>query len=86
MKDDTKTGTRYLCDILSDMRTCFKTRNFSYLPGLIEEAQYRANRMENALETYGGTYGNSLQRLEEKRIELKKEVEKLKKEKKELSE
>jgi len=40
---------RYLCDVLEEMRKCYETRNFSYLPGLIEEAQSLANRMESAL-------------------------------------
>lgn len=37
---------RYLCDVLDEMRKCYKTRNFSHLCGLIEEAQTLANRME----------------------------------------
>ena len=40
---------RYLCDVLDEMRTCFKTRNFSYLMGLVEEAQTLGERMEAAL-------------------------------------
>ncbi len=40
---------RTLCDVLSEMRDCNKTRNFSYLKGLIEEAQTLANRMEAGL-------------------------------------
>tara|TARA_Y100000389_G_scaffold40968_1_gene35577 strand:+ start:517 stop:702 length:186 start_codon:yes stop_codon:yes gene_type:complete len=31
------------------MRDCVKTSNFSYLSGLIEEAQSLANRMESRL-------------------------------------
>ena len=31
------------------MRDCHKTRNYSYLPGLVEEAQMLGNRMESAL-------------------------------------
>lgn len=31
------------------MRTCYKTRNFSGLMGLIEEAQIMGNRMEASL-------------------------------------
>jgi len=31
------------------MRKCHKTRNYSYLDGLIEEAQTLANRMEAGL-------------------------------------
>ena len=37
---------RLLCAVLEEMRDCVKTTNFSYLPGLIEEAQSLANRME----------------------------------------
>ncbi len=41
--------SRYICSILDEMRKCHETRNFAYLPGLIEEAQMLANRMEAAL-------------------------------------
>lgn len=40
---------RTLCDVFEAMREMHKTRNFSYLIGLIEEAQNMANRMEAAL-------------------------------------
>lgn len=40
---------RTLCEVLHEMRDCTKTNNFSYLPGLIEEAQNMANRMESKL-------------------------------------
>ena len=40
---------RYLCDVLSEMRKCVDTSNFSYLLGLIEEAQSLASRMESRL-------------------------------------
>ena len=40
---------RLLCDVLGEMRDCVKTSNFSYLSGLIEEAQSLANRMESNL-------------------------------------
>ena len=40
---------RYICDVLSEMRSCTKTMNFSYLLGLIEEAQTLALRMEAKL-------------------------------------
>ena len=38
-----------LCDVLHEMRECNKTLNFSYLIGLVEEAQTLANRMEAKL-------------------------------------
>ena len=37
---------RLLCAVLEEMRDCAKTLNFSYLSGLIEEAQSLGNRME----------------------------------------
>ena len=42
--------SRYICDVLSEMRKLHKTRNYSCLLGLIEEAQTMANRMEAALD------------------------------------
>jgi hypothetical protein len=38
-----------MCDVLEEMRECTKTLNFSYLLGLIEEAQSLGNRMEAKL-------------------------------------
>jgi len=40
---------RVICDVFHEMRKCNETKNFSYLEGLIEEAQSMANRMENGL-------------------------------------
>lgn len=40
---------RFICDVFSEMREMFKTRNFSGLLAFIEEAQTMANRMEAAL-------------------------------------
>jgi len=40
---------RTMCDVLEEMRSCWKTRNFAALLGLVEEAQSMANRMESAL-------------------------------------
>ena len=40
---------RLVCRVLYEMRDCSKTRNFSYLDGLIEEAQVLVNRMESKL-------------------------------------
>lgn len=41
--------SRYLCDVLEDMRKMHETRNFSGLMGSIEQAQVMASRMEAAL-------------------------------------
>jgi len=38
-----------MCGVLEEMRHCCKTLNFASLPGLIEEVQSMANRMESAL-------------------------------------
>lgn len=75
-------STRTLCSVLENMRKCYKTRNFSYLPSLIEEGQYRAERMEDAIERIGGWKG--LEDMEEDRIRIKKEIRELRKERKEL--
>jgi len=40
---------RTLCNVLEEMRTCGKTRNYANLDSLIEEAQSMANRMEAKL-------------------------------------
>lgn len=41
---------RVLCDVIKEARKCCETLNFSYLPGLLEEAQTMGNRLEAALE------------------------------------
>ena len=40
---------RFICTVLDEMRTCHKTRNYSSLEGLIEEAQMYGQRMEDGL-------------------------------------
>lgn len=40
---------RYLCDVLEEMRTADKGKNYSYMGALIEEVQVLGNRMEAAL-------------------------------------
>lgn len=42
-------SNRLVCEVLEEARTCHKTRNYSYLPGLLEEIQTMVNRMESAL-------------------------------------
>ena len=42
---------RCMCDVLEEMRSCYKTLNFSYIEGLIEEVQSMANKMEAKLGT-----------------------------------
>ena len=74
--------TRTLCNVLEEMRKCHKTRNYSMLSSLIEEAQSMGNRMEAKLDTI-----KSFKALEEDhkklRVEYKElhnKVEKLKEE------
>lgn len=69
---------RTLCDVLEEMRKCYETRNFGYLPGLIEEAQSMGNRMEAKL--------GDLESLEEVRTTAKLIQKKVKLKKIELEE
>ena len=70
---------RLICAVLDEMRDCVKTLNFSYLPGLIEEAQSLGNRMEAHL--YDIKDFNHLHKditaLKKKKKKLKEEVEEL---------
>jgi len=63
---------RTLCAVLDEMRECYKTRNFSYLGGLIEEAQTLANRMEAALWDQ-----KDFERTQKKHRKLKKEIKEM---------
>ncbi len=72
---------RTICDVLEAMRDCYKTRNFSYLEGLIEEAQLFGNRMESALSDV-----SDIKRLHGEREKLNKQVDKLRNKKEALSE
>ena len=65
-------ANRYLCSVLDEMRECNKTLNFSYLLGLIEEAQTLANRMEAKLYDL-----KDLERLHDDIKDLKKKKKKL---------
>lgn len=68
---------RTICSVLEEMRNCCKTSNFSYLPGLIEECQSLANRMESALWDQ-----KDIKYYREEKKELKEEIKKLKAKKK----
>ena len=72
---------RYICSVLSEMRSCYKTRNFAHLPGLIEEAQTMANRMEAHLDQAKEYF-----KLRDDCRKLSEEIKKLKKEKESLTE
>lgn len=60
---------RTLCAVLDEMRKCCESRNFSYLPGLIEEAQSMGNKMEGALSDK-----RDIAEWTQKRSKLKKEL------------
>ena len=62
---------RTMCDVLEEMRKAHETRNFSYILGLIEEAQSMGQRMEAKL--------NDVKDLESLRTDIKKAKKELKK-------
>lgn len=63
---------RAWCNIIEDLRNCFKSRNFSYMGGLLEELQYAGTKMEAALEGK-----NNIQDWAERRSNLNREIENL---------
>ncbi len=65
---------RMICSVLHEIRECDKTKNYSYLIGLLEEAQVLANRMESALWDQ-----KEFLHMEERYNKLKKEVKELEK-------
>ena len=77
LKEVNRTGysfgtNRYMCAVLDDMRNCHKTRNYGMLEGLIEEAQVKANRMEEGLDNI-----DDIIELDDLRRKLKAEVKAL---------
>lgn len=73
---------RTICDTLEEMRKCYETRNFSYILGLIEEAQTLANRMEAKLYDVREIENlrEMISELTEEKDELRKQIKKLDKE------
>jgi len=67
---------RLLCAVFDEMRTCNKTLNFSYLLGLIDEAQMLANRMEAKLYDIKDfeQLHQDIKKLEKKKTKLEAEV------------
>jgi len=74
---------RTLCRVLDEMRKANETRNFSYLLGLIEEAQVMGDRMEAGLYDKADeeTLRETIKQLEARRKILRDEVNALKVEK-----
>lgn len=76
-------AVRTLCEVLEEMRKCIKTLNFSYLLGLIEEAQVLGNRMEaglgdkHSIEAYhddARKARHEFEDLEKKKADLEEEI------------
>jgi len=63
---------RTMCEALEEMRQCYKSRNFAYLLGLIEEIQSMGNQMEAAIQDI-----SDIESLKEERDRLHKEKNKL---------
>ena len=70
---------RTLCDVLEEMRACYKSRNFANILGLVEEAQGMGNRMEAKLFDQ-----QDFDKAKEEFEDLKDEISKLQKERKEI--
>ena len=70
---------RTACDVLEEMRKCNETRNFCYLPGLIEELQSMCSRMESSLWDQKSFIG-----LQDKVKKLEKKIRKLRDKRDEL--
>ena len=68
---------RTICACLEDMRSAFKTYNFSNIASLIEEVQMLANRMEAHIETEH-SYNDRRDKLREVQEEIKETEEELK--------
>lgn len=66
---------RHMCEVLDEMRSCYKTRNFAPILGLIEEIQSMGNRMEAGLEDI-----KDVKRMQEERSELYDEIKELNRE------
>lgn len=79
---------RFLCDVFEEMRKAHETANFSYLPGLIEEAQYMGNKMEAAIEDKNDLkrYECDISELKKEKKELEAKIEKTKAKLKDLDE
>ena len=67
---------RTICSVLEEMRSCNETKNYSYLLGLIEEAQSMGNKMESKIDLINDfeELKDKYKELEEQKNELKKEI------------
>ena len=67
---------RSICGVFEEMRSCNETRNYSYLLGLIEEAQSMANKMESKIDLIKDfeDLKDKYKELEERKNDLKKDI------------
>ena len=67
---------RTICGVFEEMRSCNETKNYSYLLGLVEEAQSMANKMESKIDLINDfeELKDKYKELEEQKNELKKEI------------
>jgi hypothetical protein len=70
---------RYVCDVLKEIRAAYDVRQYTIIPGLVEEAQTMVNRMEAALKDYNDAKWDEkdLRKLKKERRDLEKEIEEL---------
>lgn len=43
-------NTRFICDVIDDIKKADETKNYSYLKGLLHEARVYSEKMENGLD------------------------------------
>ena len=69
---------RSICGVFEEMRSCNETKNYSYLLGLIEEAQSMANKMEFKIDLINNfeDLKDKYKELEERKNDLKKDIKK----------
>ena len=69
---------RTICGVFEEMRSCNETKNYSYLLGLIEEAQSMANKMESKIDSIKqfDELKEQCKNLAERKNDLKKDIKK----------
>ena len=69
---------RTICGVFEEMRSCNETRNYSYLLGLVEEAQSMANKMESKIDLIKDfeEMKDKYKELVERKNDLKKDIKK----------
>ena len=71
--------SRYVCQVLDEMRTCHRLFKMDMIPGLIEEVQTLVNRMEAKLQDYSNL-GYDLKRgrkLRKEMADMEEQIEKM---------